>query len=44
MLDCFGEQFTSLFKIIAGIEQAIDLCAVFGPFFDLVEIASIGKE
>jgi hypothetical protein len=41
MLDGIGEQLTSLFEIVAGVEQAVDLRALFGPLFNLVEIAIV---
>ena len=41
MLDRFGEQLTSLVEIVAGIEQPLDLRAVLGPLFELVEITIV---
>jgi hypothetical protein len=32
----------ALSRFIAGIEQAIDLGAVFGPLLDLIEVAPVG--
>jgi hypothetical protein len=41
MLDGLSEQLTSLVEIVAGIEQALNLRAVLGPLFELVEIAVV---
>jgi hypothetical protein len=41
---CFGEQLTRLLKIVAGIKQALDLRAVLGPLFELVEIAIVREK
>ena len=38
MLNRIGEQLASLFQVVAGVEQAIDLRAVLRPLLDLVEI------
>ena len=40
----FSEQLTSLVEIVAGVEQAVDLHAVLGPLFELVEIAVVREE
>jgi hypothetical protein len=42
MLDCLVEELTSLFEIVAGVKEAVDLHAVLRPLLDLVEIAVIG--
>jgi hypothetical protein len=44
MLDCFSEQLASLVQIIAGVEHALDLRAILGPLFNLVEIAIVRQE
>jgi hypothetical protein len=44
MLDCLVEQLTSLFEVVAGIKEAVDLHAVLRPLLDLVEIAMMGME
>jgi hypothetical protein len=38
------EQLTSLFEIGAGVKEAIDLAAVFGPLSELVEVAMVRDE
>jgi hypothetical protein len=44
VFDRVFEHLTSLFKIVAGVNEAIDLAAVFGPIFDLVEVAMVRDE
>jgi hypothetical protein len=44
VFDRVFEQLTSLFEIVAGVKEAIDLAAVFGPLFDLVEVAMVRDE
>jgi hypothetical protein len=44
VFDCFGEQITSLVEIVAGVKKALDLSAVLGPLFELVEIAIVREK
>jgi hypothetical protein len=44
VLDGLCEYRTGFVEIAAGVEQPIDFSAVFGPLFDLVEIAIIRVE
>jgi hypothetical protein len=44
MLDRFGEQLTSLLKIVACVKQPLDLRAVLGPLLELVEIAIVREK
>ena len=37
MFDCLSEQLASLVEIVAGVQHALDLCAVLRPLFDLVK-------
>ena len=41
VFDCLSEQLASLVEIVAGVQHALDLCAVLRPLFDLVEIARV---
>jgi hypothetical protein len=44
VFDCYIEQLTSLVEIVAGVKHALDLRAVLGPLFELVEIAIVRIE
>ena len=43
MLDRSVKQLARRFKVVAGVQQAIDLGAVLGPLLDLVVIAIVWR-
>ena len=44
VLDCRREYVARLVEIVAGVQHAIDLAAVFRPLLDLVEAAVVRAE
>ncbi len=44
MIDCFGKDRSDLVQVAAGIEEAIHLGPIPGPFLDLVEVELVGLE
>ena len=41
MADRLREDLSRFVQVAAGIEHVVDLGAVLGPFFDLVEVAMV---